>query len=64
MVPDIHPDMANGQDGGIFVEPEPMCVFASHGTACFAGLYQLNCILEGGQPVKAMPEGLTDQCAG
>jgi hypothetical protein len=32
--------------------------------ACFAGLYQLNCILEGGWPVEAMPEGLTDKCAG
>jgi hypothetical protein len=32
--------------------------------ARFTGLYQLGCILEGGWPVKAMPEGLTDQCAG
>jgi hypothetical protein len=29
-----------------------------------AGLYHLSCILEGGWPVKAMLEGLTDQCAG
>jgi hypothetical protein len=29
-----------------------------------AGLYHLSYILEGGWPVKAMPEGLTNQCAG
>jgi hypothetical protein len=29
-----------------------------------AGLYHLSCILESGWPVEAMPEGLTDQCAG
>jgi hypothetical protein len=29
-----------------------------------AGLYHLNCILESGWPVEAMPEGLTDQCVG
>jgi hypothetical protein len=28
--------------------------------ACFAGLYQLSCILERCRPVKAMPEGLTN----
>jgi hypothetical protein len=32
--------------------------------ARLAGLYHLNCILESGWPVKAMPEGLTDQRAG
>ena len=29
-----------------------------------AGLYHLSCVLESDWPVKAMPEGLTDQCAG
>jgi hypothetical protein len=29
----------------------------------FVGLYHLSCILEGGWPVEAMLEGLTDQCA-
>jgi hypothetical protein len=29
-----------------------------------AGLYHLNCILEGGWLVEAMPEGLTGQRAG
>jgi hypothetical protein len=32
--------------------------------ACLAGLYHLSCILESSWPVKAMPEGLTNQCAG
>ena len=32
--------------------------------ACFAGLYQLSCILECSRPVEAMPKGLTDQHAG
>jgi hypothetical protein len=31
---------------------------------CFAGLYQLSCILESSWPVEAVPEGLTNQCAG
>jgi hypothetical protein len=30
---------------------------------CLAGLYHLSCILEGGWPVEATPEGLTDQRA-
>jgi hypothetical protein len=32
--------------------------------ARLAGLYHLSYILEGGWPVEAMPEDLTDQCAG
>jgi hypothetical protein len=32
--------------------------------ARLVGLYHLSCILESGWPVKAKPEGLTDQCAG
>jgi hypothetical protein len=32
--------------------------------ARLAGLYHLSCILESGWPVKAIPEGLTDQRAG
>jgi hypothetical protein len=31
--------------------------------ACLASLYQLNGILEGYKPVKAMPKGITDQHA-
>jgi hypothetical protein len=42
-------------------EPELVCVFVLRG---LAGLYHLSCILETGWPVKAMPEGLTDQRAG
>jgi hypothetical protein len=35
----------------LFLEPEPECVFAWHGNACFAIPYQLSCILEGGWSV-------------
>jgi hypothetical protein len=31
---------------------------------CFAGLYQLSCILESSWSVEAVPEVLTNQCAG
>jgi hypothetical protein len=46
-----------------FAEPEPVCVSVCMELTCFAGLYQLSCILESGWPIETVPEGLTNQSA-
>jgi hypothetical protein len=48
------------------VEPELVCVSVLHlhGMTRLAGLYHLSYILESCWRVKAMPEGLTNQCVG
>jgi hypothetical protein len=48
-----------------FADSEPVCVYLlCMELTCFAGLYNLSYILESSWPVEAMPEGLTNQCAG
>jgi hypothetical protein len=62
---DIHPPYGEWPGGWNHLQSLSRCVYLlCMELACFAGLYQLSCILEGGWLVEAMPEGLTDQCVG
>jgi hypothetical protein len=59
---DIHPPYGEWPGGWNHLQSLSRCVYMlCMELTCFAGLYQLRCILEGGWPVKAMPKGLTDQ---
>jgi hypothetical protein len=62
---DIHPPYSEWLGGWNHLQSLSWCVYL----LCveltrLAGLHHLSCILESGWPVEAMPEGLTDQCAG
>jgi hypothetical protein len=62
---DIHPPYGEWPGGWNHMQSLSWCVYLlCMELACLAGLYHLSCILESGWPVKAMPEGLTNQCAG
>jgi hypothetical protein len=61
----IHPSYGEWPGGWNHLQSLSWCVYLlCVELARFAGLYHLSCILESGWPVKAMPEGLTDQRAG
>jgi hypothetical protein len=62
---DIHPPYGEWPGGRNHLQSLGWCVYLlCMELTCLAGLYHLSCIMESGWPVKAMPEGLTDQCAG
>jgi hypothetical protein len=62
---DIHPPYGEWPGGWHHLQSLSRCVYLlCMELTCFAGLYQLSCILESSWPVEAVPEGLTNQCAG
>jgi hypothetical protein len=62
---DIHPPYGEWPGGWNHLQSLSRCVYLlCMELTCFAGLYQLSCILESSWRVEAMPEGLTNQCAG
>jgi hypothetical protein len=62
---DIHPPYDEWPRGWNHLQGLSWCVYLfCVELTRLAGLYHLSCILESGWPVEAMPEGLTDQCAG
>jgi hypothetical protein len=62
---DIHPPYGEWPGGWNHLQSLSRCVYLlCMELTCFAGLYHLSCILESSWPVEAMPEGLTNQCAG
>jgi hypothetical protein len=62
---DVHPPYGEWPGGWNHLQSLSQCVYLlCMELACFVGLYHLSCILESCWPVKTMPEGLTNQCAG
>jgi hypothetical protein len=62
---DIHPPYGEWPGGWNHLQSLSWCVYLlCRELTRLAGLYHLSCILESGWPVEAVPEGLTDQCAG
>jgi hypothetical protein len=62
---DIHPLYGEWPGGWNHLQSVSRCVYLlCMELTCFAGLYQLSCILESGWPIEIVPEGLTNQCAG
>jgi hypothetical protein len=62
---DIHPPYDEWPGGWNHLQSLSWCVYMlCMELTGLVGLYHLSCILEGGWPVEAMPEGLTDQRAG
>jgi hypothetical protein len=62
---DIYPPYNEWPGGWNHLQSLSQCVYLlCRELTCFAGLYQLSCILESGWPIEAVPEGLTNQCAG
>ena len=62
---DIHPPYGEWLGWWNHLQSLSRCVYLlCMELACFAGLYQLRCILESGWPIEAVPKGLTNQCAG
>jgi hypothetical protein len=62
---DIHPSYDEWSGGWNHLQSLSRCVYLlCMELTCFVGLYQLGCILESSWSVEAMPEGLTNQCAG
>jgi hypothetical protein len=62
---DIHPPYSEWPGGWNHLQSLSHCVYLlCMELTCFARLYQLSCILESGWPIEAVPEGLTNQCAG
>jgi hypothetical protein len=62
---DIHPPYGEWPGGWNHLQSLSWCVYLlCMELACFIGLYNLSCILESCWSVKAMSEGLTNQCAG
>jgi hypothetical protein len=62
---DIHPSYGEWLGGWNHLQSLSRCVYLlCMELTCFAGLYQLSCIRESSCPVEAVPEGLTNQCAG
>jgi hypothetical protein len=62
---DIHPPYGEWPGGWNHLQSLSWCVYLiCMELTCFAGLYQLSSILESSWLVEAVPEGLTNQCAG
>jgi hypothetical protein len=62
---DIQPPYSEWPGGWNHLQSLSQCVYLlCMELTCFAGLYQLSCILESGWPIEAVPEGLTNQCVG
>jgi hypothetical protein len=62
---DIHPPYGEWPGGWNHLQSLSRCVnLLCVELTCFAGFYQLSCILESSWPIEAMLEGLTDQCVG
>jgi hypothetical protein len=62
---DIHPPYDEWLGGWNHLQSLSRCVYLlCMELTCFAGLYQLSCILESSWPIEAVPEDLTNQCAG
>jgi hypothetical protein len=62
---DIHPPYGEWPGGWNHLQSLSRCVYLlCMELTCFAGLYQLSCILESSWLVEAVLEGLTNQCVG
>ena len=62
---DINPPYSECPGGWNHLQSLSWCVYLlCMELTCFAGLYQLGCILESSWLVEAVLEGLTNQCAG
>jgi hypothetical protein len=62
---DIQPPYDEWPGGWNHLQSLSRCVYLlCMELTCFAGLYQLSCILESSWPIKVVPEGLTNKCAG
>ena len=61
---DIHAPYGEWPQGRNHLQSLSRCVYLlCMELACFAGPYQLSCILEYCRPVEAMPKGLTNKRA-
>jgi hypothetical protein len=62
---DIHPPYGEWPGGWNHLQSLSRCVYLlCMELTCFAGLHQLSCIMESSWLIEAVPEGLTNQCAG